>query len=73
MRQNRSIPFIVTGAILFASIGISVYFYLTNPSSDRHVQKFIRSIDKKEVSCPEPPSETITKDVHVKLEATVSR
>lgn len=73
MRQSRSIPFIVIGAILFASIGISVYFYLTNPSSDRHVQKFIRSTDKKEVSCPEPPSETITKDVHVKLEATVEQ
>ncbi len=73
MRQNRSIPFIVTGAILFASIGILVYFYLTNPSSDRHVQKFIRSTDKKEVSCPEPPSEAITKDVHIKLEATAER
>ena len=72
MRQSRLIPLVV-GAIFFALIGILVYFYLTNPSSDRHVQKFIRSTDKKEVSCPEPPSETITKDVHVKLEATVEQ
>ena len=73
MRQSRSIPFIVIGAILFALIGILVYFYLTNPSSDRHVQEFIRSTDQKKVPCPEPPSEAITKDVHIKLEATIEQ
>ena len=70
MRQSRSI-LLVIGAI--ALIGILVYFYPTNPSSDRHVQKFIRSTDQKEASCIEPPSEAFTKDVRVKLEATAEQ
>jgi hypothetical protein len=72
MRQSRSIPLVI-GAILFALIGILVYFYLTNPSSDRHVQKFTRSTDHKEVLCPEPPSEVFTKDIRIKLDATAEQ
>lgn len=71
MRQSRLILLLVVGTILFTLI--LVYLYLTNPSSDRHVQKFTRPTDHKEVQCLEPTSEAFTKDVRVKLDATADQ
>lgn len=73
MRQNRSILFVAIGTTLLIIVISLTYLYLTNPSSDRHVQKFTRSTDQKEVLCIEPPSEAFTKDVRIKLEATAEQ
>ena len=65
------IPLIVLVALVF--LASLLYLYITNPISDRHVQKFKRPNDNKEVSCSEPPSEVFTKEVHIKLNATADQ